>query len=164
MNLFLRRAVAGDAARLTALAHRAKAHWGYPSDWMAAWSNDLTLTPSYIEQNEVWVAAIGSVVTGMCSIEDHDQIWMLEHVWVDPKYQRRGIGQGLVERALSVAFARRPGPVMVVADPNAAGFYARLGAKSAGTKGAPMPGAPDRVLPLFEFSLFDKTEREGDPS
>jgi GNAT superfamily N-acetyltransferase len=164
MNLLLRRAVAGDAAQLTVLAHRAKAHWGYPSDWMAAWSNDLTLTPSYIEQNEVWVAAIGGDVAGMCAIEDHEKIWALEHVWVDPEYQGRGIGHGLVERALSVAFARRPGPVMVVADPNAAGFYVRLGAKPAGSKGAPMPGAPDRVLPLFEFSLVDETHREGDPS
>jgi GNAT superfamily N-acetyltransferase len=152
MNPLLRRAVAGDAARLTALAHRAKAHWRYPSDWMAAWRDDLTLSPSYIEENQVWVAAIESVVAGMCALEDHADTWMLEHVWVDPKYQGRGIGQALVERALSIAFTRRPGPVFVAADPNAAGFYARLGGKSAGTKGAPMPGAPDRVLPLFEFA------------
>jgi GNAT superfamily N-acetyltransferase len=151
MNPVMRRAVAGDAAPLTTLAHRAKAHWGYPSEWMAAWHNDLTLTPSYIEQNEVWVAAIGGVLAGMCSLEDHGESWTLEHVWVDPEYQGRGIGQALVERALSVASTRRPGRVLVASDPNAAGFYSHLGGKPAGTKGAPMPGAPDRVLPLFEF-------------
>jgi hypothetical protein len=41
--------------------------------------------------------------------------------------------------------------VRLVADPSAAGFYARLGARHVGDRRAPMEGAADRVLPIMEF-------------
>ena len=40
----IRAADPADAVALSALAHRAKAYWGYPSEWLAHWSEELTLT------------------------------------------------------------------------------------------------------------------------
>ena len=39
-----RRANEADAPALTALVLRAKAHWGYPQEWMDAWRAELTVT------------------------------------------------------------------------------------------------------------------------
>jgi ribosomal protein S18 acetylase RimI-like enzyme len=164
VKLRIRRAVAGDAATLTQLAHRAKAHWGYAPDWIAAWRGDLTLTSAYIQNNDVFVTSEQGGPVGMCAIEDHGESWSLEHVWVDPACQGRGIGRALVEHALGFARARRPGSVKITADPNAAGFYARMGALAAGTQPAPMPGAPDRVLPLFEFPPRNEKNSGGGAS
>jgi len=40
---------------------------------------------------------------------------------------------------------------IVVTDPHAEPFYLRLGARRVGEIAAPMPGAPERKLPLLEL-------------
>jgi predicted N-acetyltransferase YhbS len=153
MPLSIRRAIASDAARLSELARCAKAHWGYPAEWLAAWHSQLTIEPAYIGKHCVLVAERDEQPVGMCAIEDRGQWGVLEHLWVDPDNIGQGVGRSLVERAMAVARASHLGRVMAEADPNAAGFYRKLGARQAGVVPAPMPGAPDRVLPVFEFEL-----------
>jgi GNAT superfamily N-acetyltransferase len=152
MSYSLRSALPGDAPRLTELARRAKAHWGYPADWLAAWEPELTIEPGYLTEHRVLVAESNGVLVGMCALEDRGSWWALEHAWVDPEQAGKGIGRGLVEAVLALAQSLRPGRVLVEADPNAAGFYQRLGATQVGVVPASMPGAPDRVLPVFEFT------------
>ncbi|SRR6266567_579277 len=152
-EIVVRRAVPADAARLTALAHRAKAHWGYPPAWLAEWADALTIVPDYIERHRVFVAEQAEELLGVCAIEDHETHWSLEHVWVDPLSHGRHIGRRLVDQALAAAAAKRPGLVRVESDPHAVDFYLRLGARLAGTVKAPMEGAPERILPVLEFSV-----------
>jgi ribosomal protein S18 acetylase RimI-like enzyme len=151
MSLSIRRAIPADAPRLSDLARRAKAHWGYPVEWLAAWQRQLTIEPQYITEHCVLVAETTGELAGMCALEDRGQWWSLEHVWVDPDNMEQGVGRTLVEAALSVARGSRPGRVLCEADPHAAGFYRKLGARQVGVVPASMPGAADRVLPLFEF-------------
>jgi ribosomal protein S18 acetylase RimI-like enzyme len=149
-----RHGTALDASELTQLARDAKAHWGYPPEWLAEWGDDLALTPDYIASHQVFVAESvdEDAVVGVCALAEHGDHWQLEHVWVAPASQRRGVGRALVDQALSVARARRPDlTVRVHADPNAVGFYERLGARRIGRIEAPMPGAPSRDLPVLEF-------------
>ena len=55
---------------LTDLAHRAKAHWGYPASWMREWDPQLTIIPGYLEMHDVWVAERDGAIVGMCALED----------------------------------------------------------------------------------------------
>jgi GNAT superfamily N-acetyltransferase len=153
MGISVRRAVFGEAATLTALAQRSKAHWGYPTEWLNSWRSQLTIDGSYILRHEVLVAELGGRIAGMCSLERSERGWALEHVWVDPEHMGHGVGKALVEQALAIAASVNSGPVRIEADPNAAGFYRRLGAREVGKVSAAMPGAPDRVLLLFEFQV-----------
>jgi GNAT superfamily N-acetyltransferase len=137
-----------ESPRLTALARAAKQHWGYSDEWMALWREDLTITPEYIETNEVFVATIDGAVIATCALERYESFAHLEHVWVNPAHQRKGIGQALVKHALAAAGDTL---VKVLSDPNADDFYRRLGAHWLADMPAPMPGAPDRTLPLLEF-------------
>jgi predicted N-acetyltransferase YhbS len=146
-----RSATGADAPALTALARRAKASWGYPPAWLAAWEGDLTLTPDYLEYHRAFVAEREGQVVGVVVLEEHPARWSLEHVWVDPDAQGRGTGRALVEHALAVAVAYRQGPVEVVSDHFAGPFYERLGAVRVGAQPAPMPEADDRMLPILEF-------------
>jgi GNAT superfamily N-acetyltransferase len=150
-SLVVRRGEPAEAARLTEIARAAKAHWGYPAAWLAAWEGDLTLTPEYVAANRVFVAERDALVVGVCALEDHADRWLLEHVWVDPAHHGAGVGPALVGAALDAVRRVRPGVVMAAADPQAAGFYAHLGARPAGSIPAPAPGSPERTLPLFEF-------------
>lgn len=152
LDVAIRPTAASDAPLLTMLAHAAKASWGCPPGWIAAWRDELTLTPDYLEAHRSFVAEVAGSVAGMCAIEDHGARWVIEHLWVDPATQRRGVGAALVTHALATARACQPLPVEVVSDPNAEGFYVRLGARRVGSRHAPMPGAPQRTVPVLEFA------------
>jgi GNAT superfamily N-acetyltransferase len=149
----LRRADRLDAERCTALAFAAKAHWGYPASWLEAWAPQLTILPAYIDQHRVTVACDARDILGVCAIEDHQDHWMLEHVWIAPPFQRHGIGRALVLDALDAARRLSPMPVCLLADPFAQEFYARLGARMTGWVAAPMDGDPSRRLSHMEFSI-----------
>lgn len=41
----------------------------------------------------------------------------------------------------------------MLSDPFAEAFYLRLGARRVGSVPAPMPGAPERLLPELEFTF-----------
>jgi GNAT superfamily N-acetyltransferase len=144
-----------DAPRLTALARAAKAHWGYPAAWLEAWRTGLTIAPEYIELHTVLVAESPvrqPPILGVCALEDHGDHWRIEHLWVEPSAHGAGVGKALVKCVLAIAGRRRPGGIVrVESDPNAAGFYRRLGAREVGSVPAPMDGEPARVLPLFEL-------------
>jgi len=147
MRIEIRRATSSDSDRATDLARRAKAHWGYPAEWLAAWDGDLAITAADIDQHRTFVASLDGEIVGMCQLQEGERGAMLEHVWVDPNCHGRGIGRALVEHALSAA----QGVIAVVSDPNAEDFYVKLGARRVGEVNAPMPGAPARTLPLLEF-------------
>lgn len=147
MKIEIRRAVATDSKRATELARRAKAHWGYPTEWLEAWDADLEITPAAIERHATFVAALDDEVVGVCQLQESDEHAFLEHVWVDPSAHGRGVGRALVEHARNNA----RGIIAVIADPHAEGFYFRLGARRVGEVSAPMPGAPERKLPLLEM-------------
>jgi predicted N-acetyltransferase YhbS len=153
MDLVIRRAVAGDAAQLTAIARRAKADYGYPAEWLKQWEPELTITADYIAANRVYVAADGATVVGMCAAEDRNLSWTLEHLWVDPVHQGMGVGSALVKHALAEIRAVRAGMVQVASDPHATGFWEKAGATKAGSAPAPMPGAPGRTLILYKFRV-----------
>lgn len=153
MRFSVRRAVPDDAPQLSQLAQRAKAHWNYPPEWLAAWQPQLTIESRYLLAHRVLVAESAGRLLGMCALEDRGTCWSLEHVWVDPASMGQGVGRTLVQQALDIARAVRPGRVVAEADPHAAGFYRRMGASEVGALPASMPGAPDRSLPVFAFMV-----------
>jgi GNAT superfamily N-acetyltransferase len=147
MRIEVRRAVTTDSERATELARSAKAHWGYPAEWLAIWRDDLVLTAEAIERHATFVASLEGEIVGVCQLQQSDDHTMLEHVWVDPRRHGLGVGRALVEHARQNA----RGVIAIVADPNAEAFYVKLGARRVGEVPAPMPGAPLRVLPLMEL-------------
>lgn len=156
-DVVVRPATGADAERFTALARAAKASWNYDAAWMALWHDQLLVTPEYLAQHEAIAAVVDGVVVGCAVLEEHGDDCMIENVWIDPKYQGRGIGRTLVEHLLAVA-KRRGRDVRLLSDPHAQDFYIRLGAKKVSEIPAPMPGAPGRTLPLMKFSTRVRRE------
>jgi predicted N-acetyltransferase YhbS len=148
----LRAATPADAAAVTAVARAAKAHWGYPPAWMEAWDGELTMTPEYLERHRAWCAVVSGDVVGFCALEEQGESWQLEYLWVSPGHHGSGIGRALVQAARAEAARVRPAEIRVVSDPHALPFYERLGARRVGSLPAPMPGAPERALPVLLLS------------
>src|SRR5436190_1315158 len=152
MHLEIRRATPDEADALTALAHAAKRHWDYPPEWIDAWKSDLTLTPDFIANNEVFVTIVDGGITGCCALAISGDLAELEHMWIDPEQMGRGLGRTLFQhvtrRAAELGFAE----LELSADPNAETFYEHLGANRIGDIPADMFGH-SRVLPRMRVEL-----------
>lgn len=146
----IRRATPEEAATLTNLALAAKRHWGYPEHWIKHWEADLTISPEFIDHNEVYVADQDGDVRGFYALTIEETKAELEHMWVLPDYIGTGIGKELFLDAMDRASELRVKEVGITADPNAAGFYERMGAKRVGDLNSEIDGSP-RKLPRLKI-------------
>lgn len=146
----IRRARASDAARLTEIAHRAKAHWGYDDELLALWDDDLTLTDDFVESHPVFCAVHGEEIVGLCALTHDGATVELEHMWVDPGHIGTGAGRILFEHAVREVRTRGGSVLRIASDPNAEGFYIAMGARRVGD----VPSTPaGRTLPLLELDV-----------
>jgi GNAT superfamily N-acetyltransferase len=147
----VREARPDEAAAISALAFRAKAHWGYDDAFMAACRAELTWSPEEVEQHDVLVweqdgRLLGA--TARIGAEPDARLWA---VFVDPAAHGRGIGRALLEALLARARDAGCRSLSIGADPNAEGFYRAVGARRVGT--VPSDTLEGRVLPLMRFDL-----------
>lgn len=117
---------------------------------MALWQPSLTVTAEQMTRWHFEVGESDDCVVGFFAVSFRAGVAELEHFWVSPSLGGRGYGRRLLERAL--LYCRRIGAarLRVVADPNAEGFYRRLGGVVAGR--APSVPVP-RTLPVLVFEL-----------
>jgi GNAT superfamily N-acetyltransferase len=66
------------------------------------------------------------------SIRESDKSIELGHVFVDQRYARQGMGSMLFRRAAESAYYRGASKMHFISDPNAVGFYIKLGASMTG--------------------------------
>ncbi|HEV8141057.1 MAG TPA: GNAT family N-acetyltransferase [Pyrinomonadaceae bacterium] len=157
MKIEIRRAHPNDAEVLTAIAHAAKRHWDYPEDWIEQWKIDLTITPEFISEHEVFVALVDQKIVGCCALVLSDSLAEIEHMWMQPEHMGTGIGRALFEHAKRRAEERGAEVLELSADPNAEGFYARMGAERIAEIAAGMNGDESRVLTRMSMSLNSQT-------
>jgi ribosomal protein S18 acetylase RimI-like enzyme len=146
------RAKREDAAALTAIAHAAKRHWGYPERWIEAWRDILTMRPEFIAANVAYCAMEDDNLVGFYVLTtEHDGVH-LDHLWIIPAAMRRGIGRALFEHAVDQAITAGFDSIRIEADPNAEAFYQRMGAKWVGTSIGEVEGEK-RELPVLTYQL-----------
>lgn len=147
-----RRATAADAETLSGLAQRAKAGWGYPTAWLAEWRPPLTLSSADLATLDVVVAEEPAGIAGFYALarSRESTAWTLEHLWVEPSFQRRGWGTRLLAHAVAAATAGGATVVRIESDPNAVPFYVGAGARPVGERFTTVAGTPRR-LPLLEI-------------
>ena len=148
----IRRAKPNEADVLTEIAFSAKRYWGYPKRWMDLWRPQLTFTPEYFEENESWVAEInGAPVAFYTLLEQHGHTW-IENLWVSPELIGEGVGKSLFLHALELSRQRGFQKLQLEADPNAVGFYEKMGMKKVGERRYVLESQV-RILPTMEIKL-----------
>ncbi|MDJ0856790.1 MAG: GNAT family N-acetyltransferase [Desulfobacterales bacterium] len=139
----IRRALASDAVILTELSFASKRYWGYPDAYFDRWSPELTIDGDYICNNDVFVYEINRTIVGYYAIVELREDVMvsgvklvkgfwLEHMFVAPRHIGRGIGRQLFNHLRQRCRARGIDALGILADPNARGFYARMGCEYVG--------------------------------
>ena len=76
----------------------------------------------------------------------------LEHLWVLPKRMGTGVGRALLEHAAGRAADLGAETLGIEADPNAEGFYRRMGARRVGETTYELDGQ-ERILPLLALDM-----------
>jgi GNAT superfamily N-acetyltransferase len=148
----IRRASPEDAEALTGIAFAAKRYWGYPERWIEHWGKSLTISPRFVGNNEVYAAFSDGESFAFYALTGTGRELELEHLWVSPAWIGTGVGRLLFEHTMGKAASRGAACVKIEADPNAEGFYLRMGARRVGENVYEIEGQK-RVLPLMAVEL-----------
>lgn len=141
-----------EAAALTGLVLRSKAHWGYGEEFLALCREELALRPEELETLRAHVAERdGGPLLGVFTIRGAPPEGTLEHLYVEPSAMGLGVGGTLLRAARDVARSSGFSALLIHSDPNAEAFYLREGAVRAGS--VPSGSIPGRVLPLLRLEL-----------
>jgi len=153
-ELRIRDARPDEAGLLTDLALRSKADWGYSAEFIDACRAELTVDAGSIVSPDCIcrVAEYRSRVAGYhCVVEEPDNGFELDALFVEPDYIGQGIGRLLVDDAIRCVASLGGAILVIQGDPNAAGFYTAIGARPAGSRAS--ASIPGRDLPLFELEI-----------
>jgi ribosomal protein S18 acetylase RimI-like enzyme len=148
----IRRAIPDEADTLSGIAFSAKAHWGYPKRWMEIWKPLLTFSPEYFEENESWVAVDDEKPIGFYTLQEQNGNAWIDNLWVIPEFIGKGIGKKLFLHAMESSRQRGHKTLRLEADPNAFGFYEKMGMHKIGERQSEVDGQP-RTLPIMEMEL-----------
>ena len=153
MEIRVTRARPEQAERLSQIAYAAKSYWGYPSQWIELWHNQLTITRQFILRNEVYAAVDDDgTLLGFYALTGSGEVMKLDHLWVQPRSLHAGVGRKLFEHAVALATEAGAREIVIESDPNAEGFYQKMGAETVGEVTYELEGLP-RSLPLMAYPI-----------
>ena len=138
-----------DGEALKRICVAAKAHWGYPAEWMARWEAMVRVTPEYLTRNWAYMAVDGGSAIGWYALVRGFQKCLLDHLWVAPPRIGSGVGRLLFNHAVAQAQEADALYLEIESDPNALGFYERMGARQVGE----VEGGMERNIPLLRLDL-----------
>ena len=140
-----------ELASLSELCLRSKAVWGYDDAFMAACRTELTLRPGELGSTHLQVAERSTAVLGLAQVKVAGTEADLLKLFVEPALLKSGVGRLLFEWAIARARSLGADRMMIEADPGAAPFYERMGARHAGF--TPSQSIAGRILPRLQLEL-----------
>ncbi|WP_282605010.1 GNAT family N-acetyltransferase [Pelagibius sp. Alg239-R121] len=166
-QITLRPATDADCAALSRLAITSKAHWGYDDTFLKACEESLTVTPALLAEHRVILAQSGAAAQckadavsdegageplGYYALSQDRNEAEVAHCFVSPAAIGKGIGGRLWKDLEAFALSQGATQLTVLSDPNAAGFYRRMGMEDAGTEPSDVFGSA-RPLPVLKKRL-----------
>lgn len=149
----VRVAVPTDATRISEVAFRSKAHWGYDAQFMQACRDDLTIRAEECDGERVVVAVQDDEIVGYYHLTGTPPSGELADLFVDPSAIGAGIGGLLYRDAMKRARQLGFRELTLDADPHAEDFYLHMGAVRIGE--VPSTAIPGRSLPQLRADLTD---------
>lgn len=150
-KLCIRPARAHEAELLTDLSLRSKAFWGYDAGFLARCRAVMTVKARNIKSHPHYVAEFDGRVAGFYGFESEIDGVGLDCLFVETDLVGRGIGRALWRHAVDTARGLGHAALIVVSDPNAEGFYLKMGCRRIGTRPSELESG--RQLPLLRLAL-----------
>jgi len=151
-----------DCKVLTEISFIAKSFWNYPDEYMKLWKEELTIRKKYLNNKIVRCYEQEGKLIGFYSIFEMseqktfgkvylEQGFWLDHMFILPKYHKKGIGREFIEDIKILSKKQQIGKSLkIFVDPNAKGFYLKVGAKEIRVSESSIP---NRTIPVMEIDL-----------
>ncbi|TDF34925.1 GNAT family N-acetyltransferase [Alteromonadaceae bacterium M269] len=152
----IRKVEPSEAGKISEIAIRSKAYWGYDKAFMDSCREELSHTEEEILNDDFryFLAEKEGEVMGFYKLENLDsETVLLEALFVDTLAIGHGVGRSLFEHAKATAKACGGSAMEAQSDPYAKPFYLAMGAKVTGNKES--GSIPGRFLPMIEVALED---------
>jgi GNAT superfamily N-acetyltransferase len=158
-QLSIRRAKIDEAALLTNLALRAKIHWGYSAEFMAAARAGMIVTVTQLATQHAFVAEKEGSVLGFYKLRGAaSETAELTDLFVEPRVIGHGVGRMLWKHAVETARSLGYSEMTWESDPHAEGFYLHMGAQRVGEVASGVK--PGRFLPKMSYNLRKDEESQ----
>jgi GNAT superfamily N-acetyltransferase len=120
-----------EAAALHRLTIASKGSWGYPEHLLRALDDGLDVAAALGRPGLATVAERDGRVLGWAQVlAPQDGVSVLDHLWIDPRCMRSGVGTALFRHAAQAARSMGATTMEWEAEPNAAGFYTAMGGRA----------------------------------
>jgi N-acetylglutamate synthase-like GNAT family acetyltransferase len=148
----IRLAQLSEATILTELSLRSKKSNGYDDAFMEACREELTVTKTQMIEDEYWVAQQDDICGCVCfTADEQNKSGEINAFFVDPHYQRFGIGKLLWDKVLERAHQKGLVTLRLDSDPFAVSFYEAMGFECIGE--TPSGSIKGRVIPRMEIRI-----------
>jgi GNAT superfamily N-acetyltransferase len=152
MTIEIRGGCPDEGPRLKEIAIAAKSSWGYEADSVRRWADDGDFSPTGLARLVVFVAEKDGRAIGWASLRLKADGWWLEDLWVEPESIGKGVGSRLFRHAAAHVRSAGAKRLQWEAEPNAVGFYERMGGRYLRDSA---PSAFGRIIPVMELDLAD---------
>ena len=148
-EIVVRKALVGEAAVLRSICLQSKRSWGYSDEFMTRFSEQTIMDANSISTDYVVVACQGETIIGWLRMLTNRAPMILDDLWVLPTVFGKGVGRLLFNEAVSVAKERGQSEFELDSDPNAQGFYERMGCIKVGETFSSM----GRYVPRMRYTV-----------
>jgi GNAT superfamily N-acetyltransferase len=149
-ELRIRAAEPADCDELRSITIASKGFWGYAEELMREWADGLHITAEQLAAADTAVAEVGGRVVGWAQVAPPvGGVAVLDHLWIAPEWTRAGAGTLLFRWAAARARERGATAMEWESDPNAVGFYDRMGGRTIRTQRSEW----GRDLPVMAIEL-----------
>ena len=150
-DVTIRPPLPGEGERLRDIAIAAKSYWGYEMDRVRRWATSVDLTDAGLRAKDFYVAEIAGSAVGWAALVPGDVACWLDDLWIEPEWIGRGVGRLLFQHAAGRARELGATRMEWEAEPNALGFYEKMGGRYARDS---EPSAWGRVNPIMSVELL----------
>ncbi|WP_027964100.1 GNAT family N-acetyltransferase [Halalkalibacillus halophilus] len=146
----VRKAKHEEVDLLSEIAMKSKAYWGYSKDFLHKCNDELTVTKDSIDHNFVYVIEKDRKLIGFYNLSINQK--ELDALFIAPDFIGKGVGRVLWSDLIEKAKESNLKDFTIESDPEAAGFYVKMGAEKIGyTNSTVFPG---RSLPVFKMKII----------
>jgi GNAT superfamily N-acetyltransferase len=146
----IRQPVPQEGERLREIAIAAKSHWGYDLDRVKDWAAQGDFSPDGLRKKEIFVAEVEGRAVGWAALIPRGDVCWLDDLWIEPQWMGTGTGSRLFRRAAERAKELGTTRMEWEAEPNAIGFYERMGGRYLRDA---EPSIWARILPVMGVDL-----------
>ncbi len=153
-TILIRRARDGEHVALTALVMRSvQQQWGYSAEFMEWNPEDIAIAPQHVTEMITNVLEVGGRVVGLYVLRGTAPEMELSRMMIEPDMVGQGFGRVLWNHAVETARDHGVREITIDSDPNAEGFYQRMGAQTIGEHEWTPPMMPDWHVKLMKYTV-----------